>query len=381
MIWVLLKLMLTRGLSINRWNNFPRIENVSLLDNLWNTLHIALFLAYLEEKNWQIVDKEFLIKRIIFSSFKTLILSDINSWTREAILKVDKDIFSKLEQKAQNYLLALDWPDYIKADIKEVLENKDKILELNILKASKKYAWYIECKVNQKVYEDMYEVPMAEIMLWLEKYKEILPSFKTLLNNSNYQKYLSHLRRLSHSMRWNQQTRIFPISVMSHLVIITFLAYIIWKMENHNWKNYDMLTLLQKAIYHDIPEAITWDVIAPTKRAVPGFAEALEKVEISMMDEFLFSCVESDYKKQVYSFMLEPFEWETWKLVKFADIISSLFEAKVEVNHWSQNFIDVYRWIKQKVNTFDSLAVNYILKHWIDGFDDKSNDDILLERY
>ena len=152
-------------------------------------------------------------------------------------------------------------------------------------------------------------------------------------------------------------------------------------MENHNWKNYDMLTLLQKAIYHDIPEAITWDVIAPTKRAVPGFAEALEKVEISMMDEFLFSCVESDYKKQVYGFMLEPFEWETWKLVKFADIISSLFEAKVEVNHWSQNFIDVYRWIKQKVNTFDSLAVNYILKHWIDGFDDKSNDDILLERY
>ena len=60
-----------------------------------------------------------------------------------------------------------------------------------------------------------------------EKYKEILPSFKTLLNNSNYQKYLSHLRRLSHSMRWNQQTRIFPISVMSHLVIITFLTYII----------------------------------------------------------------------------------------------------------------------------------------------------------
>ena len=94
MIWVLLKLMLTRGLSINRWNNFPRIENVSLLDNLWNTLHIALFLSYLEEKSWQIVDKEFLIKRIIFSSFKTLILSDINSWTREAILKVDKDIFT-----------------------------------------------------------------------------------------------------------------------------------------------------------------------------------------------------------------------------------------------------------------------------------------------
>ena len=47
---------------------------------------------------------------------------------------------------------------------------------------------------------------------------------------------------------------------------------------------------------------------AKGRRTGITFAEALEKVEISMMDEFLFSCVESDYKKQVYGFMLEPFE-------------------------------------------------------------------------
>ncbi|NCO31589.1 hypothetical protein GW891_01965 [bacterium] len=53
-----------------------------------------------------------------------------------------------------------------------------------------------------------------------------LKSLDLLLSNDNYKKYLSHIRRLNHSMRWSGQTRIFPISVMSHLVIITFISYV-----------------------------------------------------------------------------------------------------------------------------------------------------------
>jgi hypothetical protein len=42
--------MLGRGLTMKRWNNFPRIEEVSHLDNLGFVIHVALFLTYLEEK-------------------------------------------------------------------------------------------------------------------------------------------------------------------------------------------------------------------------------------------------------------------------------------------------------------------------------------------
>jgi hypothetical protein len=41
-------------------------------------------------------------------------------------------------------------------------------------------------------------------------------------------------------MRWNQQSRIFPISVMSHLVLITFITYVLVMIENENGKSYDM---------------------------------------------------------------------------------------------------------------------------------------------
>jgi predicted naringenin-chalcone synthase len=97
-------------------------------------------LAYLEEKNENKVNKEFLIKRIIFGSFSSLIISDINSGTRDYIRKIDKDIFSKIQQKGFDYILSKDAPEYIKKDLKETLDNKSNELELLIIKIAKKYA-------------------------------------------------------------------------------------------------------------------------------------------------------------------------------------------------------------------------------------------------
>ena len=105
MVWNILKLMLTRWLSMKRWNNFPRIEDVSHLDNVWFVMHVALFLSYLEEKEGHKIDREFLLKRIIFNSFSSLILSDISSGTRDYILKIDDKIFNEIEQKAFDFIL------------------------------------------------------------------------------------------------------------------------------------------------------------------------------------------------------------------------------------------------------------------------------------
>lgn len=104
--------MLTRWLSMKRWNNFPRIEDVSHLDNLWFVMHVALFLAYLEEKEWNKVDRKFLLKRIMFNSFSGLVLSDISSWTRDYILQVDDSIFNEIKEKAFNYLFSDEAPEY-----------------------------------------------------------------------------------------------------------------------------------------------------------------------------------------------------------------------------------------------------------------------------
>lgn len=371
MIWFILKLMLTRWLSMKRWNNFPRIEEVSHLDNIWFVIHVALFLAYLEEKNGHKVDREFLIKRIIFSSLSSLIISDINSGTRDYIRQVDKDIFREIKNKWFSFILSKEAPENIKKDIANILDNTTNTLELLIIKASKKYAGFSECKINEKVFSEMYEVPLKQIKTALDENRNKLKSLDLLLSNENYIKYLAHIRRLNHSMRWNQEIRIFPVSVMSHLVITTFISYIIWSIENGFWNNINIEQLMLRSIYHDIPEVITWDIITPTKKAIPWFSEVLEQVEVNMMNDYIFSYVDSDYKQEVYSYMLNPFDWELWIIAKQADVFSALFEAKVEINYGWKNYSDIYRNIKKRVNQFSTMSVDYILKNVIDDFDEK----------
>lgn len=366
--------MLTSGISMKRWNSYPRIEDISHLDNVWFTLHIAMFLSYLEEKEWKIVDKEFIMKRIIFNSMKTLVISDINSGTRHYIEKINKDIFNKIEKKVIDHIISFDAPDYLKQDMIDTLDNKEKKLELSIIEASKKYAWYKECLVNRKVFEDMYEVPYNDIMLYLKNKRKDLNSLDKLLKNQDYEKYLTNIRKLSHSIRWNQEKRIFPISVMSHLVLITYISYIIWTIENNiGTQKYNIFEMMFKALYHDIPEAITWDIITPTKKAVEWFEKILEEVEVKMLNDFLFSYVWDDYKWYIKDYMLTPWSWDCWPLVKSSDLISALLEAKVEVNHGSTNYIEIYRKIKKIINKYNNKSIDYILKQTLDSFDDINN--------
>lgn len=369
--------MLTSGISIKRWNNFPRIEDISHLDNVWFILHVAMFLAYLEEKNGNKIDKEFLIKRILFNSIKILVMSDINSWTRSYIEKVNKDVFNELEQKVYDYILSFDAPEFIKEDMKNTISNKEKILELSIISAARRYASYKECLINRKIYEEMYEVPYKEIMASLDEKRKNLKSLDELLKNSNYEKYLLNIRKLSHSFRWSKQKRIFPVSVMAHLVLTTFLSYIIGMIENNKWWDYDIFKMMLKGMYHDISEAMTWDIITPTKKAVPWFEEILQKVEEKMLEDYLFYYVWEEYESYVKWFMLNPWSWNEWPLVKIWDILSALFEAKIEVNHRSSNYIEIYRNCKRKINSYEYASLDYILKHVLDSFDN-SSDDISL---
>jgi putative hydrolase of HD superfamily len=169
----------------------------------------------------------------------------------------------------------------------------------------------------------------------------------------------------------------FPISVMSHLVLTTFLSYVIGMIENNKWWNLSIFEMMFKALYHDIPEAITWDIITPTKKAVPWFEEILEEVERDMLEDYLFYYVWDEYEQFVKWYMLNPWTWNEWAYVKSADIISALFEAKIEVNYGSTNFIEIYRNIKRKVNTYEYTSIEHILKHVADSFDN-CEDDIHL---
>jgi len=192
-------------------------------------------LAYIEsEKSGKKLDEFYIMKKVIFHSFRDLVLSDINSGTKEYIKRIDPDIFGKIHKKSFDFLFDFDAPEYLKDDMKQIVFDDSDRVENQIILAAKKYVGYTEALSNAAVFPFMYEVPLSEISSQINEMKQDLFCFRELMDNTDHQKYLAHVNRLSFSMRWNHLSRKFPISVMSHLVIVAFISYIIGMIENQN---------------------------------------------------------------------------------------------------------------------------------------------------
>ncbi len=364
--------MLSRGLSMVRWNNFPRVVDVTQMDNVWATLHTALFLVSLESNK---LDSLYIIKKIIFSSFSEFVLSDINSGTKNTIRKLDSKMFEEIYSKAYNYFLHYETPDILRKDFENIIFGTKNIREDRLIYAAKKYVGYMEALPNARIFPDMYEIYMTEMEWELEILSTEFESIKLLKNNPNFQKYLAHIYRLNFSMRWNQYSRKTPISVMSHTVVITYITYIIATLDD-NFSDTMLLEMLLRAIYHDVPEVITWDIISPTKKAVTWFPELLERVEAHMLDEYLFEYIEEGYRDTLKPYLLEPFEGDIWKKIKYADIISAYLEAKIEAPH-SQVFALKEEHLRSQVQLMDHPWVEYLLREILFEFE-KSQDDSLV---
>lgn len=358
--------------SICRWNNFPRIENVTETDNHAFVLHTIVILYYmLTEKEKKKINLHFIFKKVLLSSFITFVLSDINSDLKKRLIQKNNIMYTKLELKVYNILLAMDVPKQIKDDLNNLLQTDRSMFwnqyefENDLIKYAKLWVAQSEAKINAIVYKDIYSDTIKTLQTDMEQEKYAI--FNKYMTR-NIEKYLHNIRRLQSSFRWNKFRKIYPISVMSHLYIVFALCYIIWRLENLDEDA--LVDIMKKWLYHDIPESITWDIVTPTKRAVEWFDKVLEEIEETMIQENLLLYLDKfKFSQDIKKYMLYASHWERGKLMKLADNLSALFEAKLEAKH-SEEFEKIYHDIKKLINKENYLSAQYIMKFWVDYFDD-----------
>ncbi len=356
---------------ILRWNNFPRVEDVTEVDNLWMVLHTSLILSFVLESKWYgTIDRNYIFKRIFLWSFVTFVLSDINSDVKNRIKQKDFHIYKELTDKIYSFLLSWDIPDKIKSDIKfiSVVEDgsleKDYSLEEKLITFSKLYVARDEAYYNSSVYGKVYEKVLTDINKRLQSkdYEIFREVFDEKIN-----KYLISIRKLIFLYRWNRLRRNYSVSVMSHMYFVSFLSYIIWVLEEKT--DEEILEMMYIGLYHDISEAVTWDIVSPVKKSVPGFDELLSSIEKELVREHLLEEFEWEkFCKNLDKRITQPFESKLWELVKVSDIFSALFEARLE---WVNNseFDKIYTRLKRLLNNKNLYSVDYLLKFGVDYFD------------
>ncbi len=320
--------LMVRMFSMRRWNNKPTVEQNSEASNSGFILHTAHLLGMLEELNGEQVDFKKLLTRAALKDMPKCILSDISLETKRTIQRLAPDLWMEVYKGAVEDVIKT-VPDEWKEKFEEaIINSRDDSLEGKILEAADTYAAYVEAEINSRLFEEYFSDIRDSIKDKMEKID--LHSLKTLLSNKNLKKYLTYVRGLMHAVRWNQHSRTVSTTVAGHTLFVVFVSYLL-SIEDGS---VDTLNVVERALFHDVPEALTGDIISPTKRRVEGFEEVVENVESKMVHEDLLPLLPKKIADYYAPLMLDPFGGgKEGRITRAADLIGSLIECKIELDN------------------------------------------------
>jgi len=285
--------------SIQRWNDYPRMVDLVELDKQAHKFIIAYFIAKMEDD----VDMSALVEAGIFEFLRRVVVTDIRP-----------DVFRKMLQKKKTELN--EWvitrlhESLIELEDGAFLERFQNFLrddemykkERFILKAasyiSTRWEFSIVYQTSQFL-NDIDEVKKA-VEEEIEDYYELIAVRKIALNQK-LSRFIDLSGRLRFQKRWAQTPRVPETSVLGHMLIVALFSYFYSK------KIGACKTRLENnffcALFHDLPEALTRDIITPVKYSVSGMENIIGDIEIQKIEEEILPLI-PHHMRDEFSYIL-----------------------------------------------------------------------------
>jgi len=368
--------------SIQRWNDYPRMVELVELDKQAHKFIIAYFIAKFEKD----VNYTHLIEAGIFEFLRRIVVTDIKPDVfRNALQRKAKEINSWVVSKLKSSLKDIDNGHFLQK-FEEYLENPSMYQkERFILKAasylSTKWEFSIVYQTSQFLsdIEDVKKSVEEEI----EDYYELIGVRKIALNKK-LAKVVDLSGRLRFQKRWAQTPRVPETSVLGHMLTVAVFAY---------FYSIDVRACSKRlqnnfftALFHDLPEALTRDIISPVKYSVDELSDIIAEYEIQkiqddilpnvpehMHDEFsyilgLYDGVKDEFVNKIYEdeiklvqdvseYNSDKYNAIDGKALKQCDKLSAFVEASLSISHGikSQELIKGKKQIHKSLKTVQGI--------------------------
>ena len=324
-----------KAASISRWNDYPKMTNLVELDKQAHKFIIAYFIAKLEHG----ADMNYIIEAGIFEFLARVVVTDIrpdvfhqmqktkneqiNAWVLTILEGLVKDVEGgKFLERMRRYLTHKD-----KAHAKERL----------ILKAASYLATRWEFSIvyqTSKFLSDIDELK-ARVEEELEDYYELI-GVRKIVMNQKLAKLVDLAGRLRFQKRWAQTPRIPETAVLGHMLVVAILSYF-YSLEVKACKS-RLENNFFCALFHDLPESLTRDIISPVKYGIEGLNEIISEYEMRLIDEKILPFVPENFRDE-FSYILGirmkegKFNAIDGKALKFCDKLAAFFEAGISISY------------------------------------------------
>ena len=326
--------------SIQRWNDYPRMVELVELDKQAHKFIIAYFIAKLEND----INYTHLIEAGIFEFLRRVVVTDIRPDVfRKALQKKSREINAWVISKLSPSIKDIDNGSFLQK-FEEYLSNPEMYKkERFILKAASYLAtkWEFSIVYQTSQFLNDIEDVKKSVDEEIEDYYELIGVRKIALNKK-LGKIIDLSGRLRFQKRWAQTPRIPETSVLGHMLTVAIFGYFFSLEVNACDKR--LQNNFFTALFHDLPEALTRDIITPVKYCVDELSDIIAEYEIEKIEDDILPNIpevlhdEFSYILGLYDGIKEEFE-------------NKIYEDKIQIVE------DISKYNSNKYNAIDGLAL------------------------
>ena len=326
--------------SIQRWNDYPRMVELVELDKQAHKFIIAYFIAKLEND----INYTHLIEAGIFEFLRRVVVTDIRPDVfRKALQKKSREINAWVISKLSPSIKDIDNGSFLQK-FEEYLSNPEMYKkERFILKAASYLATKWEFSIVYQTSQFLNDIDDVKKSVdeEIEDYYELIGVRKIALNKK-LGKIIDLSGRLRFQKRWAQTPRIPETSVLGHMLTVAIFGYFFSLEVNACDKR--LQNNFFTALFHDLPEALTRDIITPVKYCVDELSDIIAEYEIEKIEDDILPNIpevlhdEFSYILGLYDGIKEEFE-------------NKIYEDKIQIVE------DISKYNSNKYNAIDGLAL------------------------
>ncbi len=308
-----LALKIFEGFSIERWNDLVRPFEMIEMDKAAEKMMVAYIIGKFEEERGESLDWDWMVHAAFFELLRKIALCDIKSPVQRMIRREYPDEYKKLnEWVVQQYHGLLPTEGLL-----ERFENyccgpapaPDTVVgrTARVFRAAHKYSTLREFQMISVVNERFRLDPIEEgLNRDIEEYLD-LRALQLLLTKQRPYRFLMMLEQLRFQTRWNQTPRVPRTSVLGHSFFVAVLTLLLEYSTGTTFCERRRYNNFFCGLFHDLPEAVTRDIISPVKQATDGLPHIVKLIEDAIVGKELSPLMDDCYRDELLYFTSNEF--------------------------------------------------------------------------
>lgn len=323
------------AVNMHRWNDHLRPIDLTEIDKQAHKAAITWVLGkYEEHENGTHLDWKRIMEYSMFSFLKRTVLTDLKP---QLLHRMEDERFDDVNDYVVSEISSCipDLNPRLMRRFEEYIRKPQTSLENNIVSAAHYMATNWEFNIIYEMNKRSFgiEQTKSSLFMQLSHFSDILGVKRVMESES--MTFVDLIGQLRFQQRWTRIPRIPQTTVLGHSLVVANMIYLHDMDAGADDKQ--IYNDYYTALFHDLPEVLTKDVISPVKANVHGLAEILDEYEHEMMRYRIMPLIPESWHEEFGFLTFEPFKDKddpkfgkvNGRCIKLCDIMGAYMEANV----------------------------------------------------